>query len=164
VAKGEKPTIIPLRRKEISQMKIEISIVINRPVEEVFAVMSNHENNPKWNPATLEAKKTSAGPIGVGTIVRSVTRIAGQRLEGESEFIEYEPNRKYATRVNSGPFPMKLQETFESVEGGTRVDARIEVEPEGFFKLAEPLLAKIAKRQLEAALASLKDLMEAHAL
>src|SRR6266508_3334619 len=118
----------------MSQMKIEISIVINRPVEEVFAVMSNLENNPKWNPAALEVKKTSVGPIGVGTTWRSVTSILGQRLEGESETLEYEPNRKYATRIKSGPFPMKFQESFESIEGGTRVDARIEVEPRGFFK------------------------------
>jgi len=31
-------------------VKLEISAVINRPVEEVFAVLSNRENEPKWNP------------------------------------------------------------------------------------------------------------------
>jgi hypothetical protein len=54
--------------------------------------------------------------------------------------------------------------TFESVAGGTRVDLILEGEPGGFFKLAEPVLVNLAKRQFDAALANLKDLMEAHAL
>jgi hypothetical protein len=41
---------------------------------------------------------------------------------------------------------------------------RLEAEPGGFFKLAEPLLVSILKRQFEADLANLKDLMETHAL
>jgi hypothetical protein len=53
---------------------------------------------------------------------------------------------------------------FERIEGGTRVNATIEAEPGGFFKLAEPLIVSIAKRQFPAGFDSLKDLMEASAL
>lgn len=144
--------------------KIEISTVINRPVEEVFAVLSNAENGPKWNSSSLETKKTSAGPIGVGTTWRSVGDLIGQRVESETEIVEYEPNRSYATKSKSGPFPVENRVTFERVEGGTRVSAILKGEPGGFFKMAEPLVVRLAKRQFEAALANLKDLMEAHAL
>jgi uncharacterized membrane protein len=145
-------------------LKIEISTVINRPVEEVFAVVSNFENNPKWNPSSLEVKKTSAGPIGRGTTWRSVANVIGRRLDSESEFIEYEPNRKITSKGKQGPIQTKSQVTFEGVEGGTRVDLTLEGEPGGFFKLTEPLLVKMGKRQFEGALANLKDLMEARAL
>ncbi len=47
-------------------LKIESTTLIDRPVEEVFAVLSNVENNPKWSSAFLEVNKTSEGPIGVG--------------------------------------------------------------------------------------------------
>ena|SRR5712692_444811 len=144
--------------------KLEISTVINRPVEEVFAFLSNPENWPKWISGSIEAKKTSEGPIGVGTTWRPVNTFLGQRMEAEAECTEYEPNRRFATKSKSGPIPTKNQTTFESVEGGTRVDVRLEAEPGGFFKLAEPLLVSIVKRQFEADLANLKDLMEAHAL
>jgi hypothetical protein len=50
------------------------------------------------------------------------------------------------------------------VKGGTRIDSTFEVEPGGFFKLADPLVTRMAKRQFESDLANLKDLMEAHAL
>ena len=48
-------------------IRIETSIVINRPVKEVFAFLSNFENWPKWSPGLLENKKTSDGPISRGT-------------------------------------------------------------------------------------------------
>ncbi len=109
--------------------KLEISTVINRPVEEVFAVVSNFENGPKWNPSSIEVKKTSAGPIGRGTTWRSVANLMGQRVESESEFIEYEPNRKITSKGKQGPIATKSQLTFERVNGGTRVVAILEGEP-----------------------------------
>jgi uncharacterized protein YndB with AHSA1/START domain len=42
--------------------KFDISVTIKRPVEDVFAVISNPENAPKWQSGTLEAKQTSPGP------------------------------------------------------------------------------------------------------
>ncbi len=144
--------------------KLEISTVINRPVEEVFAVLSNPENYPKWVSGSSGVKITSAGPIGVGTTYRSVGTGLGRRIESETEFTEYEPNRRYATKSISGPFPRESSVTFERVEGGTRVAATLVAEPGGFFKLTEPLLVRMVKRQFEADLANLKDLMEAHAL
>ncbi len=144
-------------------LKIESSVVINRPLEDVFAVLSNVENNPKWSPIFLEVKKTSAGPIGVGTTYRGVAKFLGQRIETETEVTEYEPNRTIASKSKS-PFPVEVRQTFEPVEGGTRVNFTLNGEPGGFFKLAEPLVGTMARRSTEADLANLKDLMEAHAL
>ena len=145
-------------------MKFEVSIVINRPVEEVFAFLSNVESNLTWRSSQIEAKKTSDGPIGVGTTYRMVNNVLGRRLEGESEVIEYEPNRKVTVKIKSGYFPFVAQRIFEPAEGGTRVRFVVEAEPGGVFKLAEPLLASMAKRRVEADAANLKDLMEARAL
>jgi carbon monoxide dehydrogenase subunit G len=144
-------------------LKIESSTVINRPVEEVFAVLSNAENNPKWSSAFLEVNKTSEGPIGVGTTWRGVGKFLGKQIEVELEETEYEPNRK-STQKSVVPFPVHQQMAFENVDGGTRLNVRFEADPGGFFKLAEPLLASMAKRNIESELANLKDLMDAHAL
>lgn len=143
---------------------LETSTVINRPVEEVFAFVSNPENYPQWFSGSREVQITSAGPIGVGTTFRTVVSFLGRRIEGEIEFIEYEPNCSFAEKTNSGPFPVANRVTFERVEGGTRVTSTQVAEPGGFFKLAEPLLVRMIKRQYEADFANLKDLMEAHAV
>ena len=143
---------------------LELSTIINRPVEEVFAFLSNPENGPKWSAGSSEVKITSAGAIGVGTTYRSVRTFLGRRIETEAEFIEFEPNHSFAQKSKSGPFPVQNRVTFERVEGGTRVTLTLVGEPGGFFKLAEPLLVSMLKRQFEADLANLKDLMEAHAV
>jgi len=145
-------------------LKIESTTVINRPVEEVFAVLSNLENNLKWDSVALEVKKTSEGPIGVGTTWRILQKTFGKRLEIEAKFTEYEPNRKTTLKSKSGPFPVEARRTYEPVEGGTRVSHIFKIEPGGFFKLAEPLLMRLVKRGIENDLATMKDLMEAHAL
>jgi uncharacterized protein YndB with AHSA1/START domain len=144
--------------------RAEISVTIKRSVEDVFAVLSNPETSPKWSSSSLESKKTSAGPIGVGTTTRSVSKFLGRRIESESEITEFEPNRKFASQSKSGPFPLQASMTFERIEGGTRVNGIIEAEPGGFFKLAEPLIVSIAKRQFQSDFDNLKDLMEANAL
>src|SRR5215213_9634762 len=127
--------------------KIEVSTVINRPIEEVFAVLSNEENRSKWSSTTIEVKKTSEGPIGVGTTWRGVDRIFGRRMERESVFTEYEPNRKITQKSTSGPVPFEVQLMYESVEGGTRVTVIADAQPRGLFKLAGPLLMRLRKRQ-----------------
>lgn len=145
-------------------IKVELTTVINRPVEEVFTFLSDMENNLKWRSSQIEVKKTSIGPIGVGTTYHMVNNVLGSQLETEAEIIEYEPNRQFTSIDKSGKFPLIAQRTFEPVEGGTRVRLVLEAEPSGVFKLAEPLLASAAKRRTEADIATLKDLMEAHAL
>ena len=38
------------------------SVAIDRPVDEVFAFISDFENVPKWNYAIAETRKSSPGP------------------------------------------------------------------------------------------------------
>ena len=142
---------------------VEVSIVINRPLEEVFVFLSDLRNNLKWRSGMIEAEKTSAGPIGVGTTYRMVNDLFGRRIEGEAEVTEYEPNRKYATMNKSG-LPIETKRIFEAVDGGTRVTFAVKAELGGLFKLAEPLVASMGKRRLEADAAMVKEFIEAGAL
>lgn len=141
--------------------KIELRVAIDRPLEQVFAFMSDFENNRKWQSSLVEVKKVSKGPMGVGTIYRAVTIILGRRFETEQQVTEYEPNRIIARKTVSGPFPFEVHVKFERTAGGTLIDATMDGEPRGFFKMAEPLIERAIKRQFDSDLATLKDLMEA---
>ena len=142
----------------------EMSIVINRPIEEVFAVLANLENDIKWRSEWVETRKTSEGPIGVGSTFCLTGEFLGRRVPTTYEVIEYEPNRSAAWKVVSGPLPLKFQRTFEPVEGGTCFTIRYEVEVRGFFKLVMSLLARPVKRQHQGDLRKVKELMETRAL
>ncbi len=141
--------------------KLEAGITINRPVEEVFAFTSNPENEPLWRPELLELEKTSEGPIGVGTTFREVMQFLGRRIENTGEITKYEPNKMMAVKTTSGPVPMEITGTYQPVEGGTELTFEVEGEVGGFFRFAEPLVARMGKRQMETQLANIKDLLEA---
>jgi len=141
-------------------VKIEMDVVINRPVKEVFAFVSNVENDPKWSLGTLENKFTSKGPIGKGSTFKEVTMFLGRKIESIGEYVEYVPNKKIVCRVASGPMPAEGKFYFEATNGGTKITMTMEIEIGKFFKLAEPLLVRMFKRQLEAEHANLKDLLE----
>jgi polyketide cyclase/dehydrase/lipid transport protein len=144
-------------------INVQISIVINRPLEEVFVFLSNLENNLKWRSGMIKAEKISEGPIGVGTTYRMINNFFGRQVEGEAVVTEYELNRKYATMNKSG-LPIKTQRVFEPIEGGTRVTFSVETEVGAFFKLVEPLMARIGKRRLEADALMVKEVIESGAL
>ena len=143
--------------------KIENSVVIKRPIEEVFAFMANPENTPLWAGVVREVKLTSEGPIGVGTTYNTVIDLMGRRIESKNEVTEYEPNSKSSTKTTSGPMPLETSMTLKAVEGGTEVTNSAKLEGAGVFKLAEPIFARMANRQVETDFANVKDLLEAQA-
>jgi uncharacterized protein YndB with AHSA1/START domain len=141
-------------------VKVEKSVVINRPIEEVFAYVTNPDNVAEWAGPVTEAKQTSEGPVGVGTTSTRVTEFLGRRSESIYEVTEYEPNRKFAEKTTSGTLQTAEIITFESADGGTKVTIGGEVEATGFGKIAEPVFARMAKRQLDTDISNLKDLLE----
>jgi hypothetical protein len=56
------------------------SVVINRPVEQVFAFVSDLENDPLWTPGAV-MRRTSQGPLGVGTTFQQYDRFMGRRMD-----------------------------------------------------------------------------------
>jgi uncharacterized protein YndB with AHSA1/START domain len=49
--------------------RVEHSVVIDRPVEDVFRYVTTYERHPEWCTETEEAGATSEGPTGVGNLV-----------------------------------------------------------------------------------------------
>lgn len=141
-------------------IRIRNSIVINRPIEEVFEFLANPENNPKWNPMAKEIKITSEGPIGVGTTGISVGETLGRRIETVFVYDVYEPPMKVTGHTTSGSMEVWMSNTFESLEGGTMVTYGLKVKLGGLMKLAEPIVAMSMKQQTKKDFTRLKELLE----
>jgi uncharacterized protein YndB with AHSA1/START domain len=144
-------------------LRAEVSTTIKRPVEEVFAVISDASKDERWISSVSETTQTSDGPIGEGTTWHSVSKFLGRRMEMDITYTEFEPNRRLAFDM-TGPFPVTMAFTFEPESDGTRVEQVVDAEPGGFFKIVGPLLVAAAKRQFQNDLDNLRDLMEADAL
>lgn len=140
-------------------IKLEMSVHINRPVAEVFEYLTDPARTPAWN-ATIEEATASETPLRVGTRVRTRMRMLGRTIEGTYEVVEYEPNKRFAWKGEE-PFPMKGINTYQTENGGTRIVSSSEGELGGFFKLSEPILARIVKKQLQVQFETAKELLEA---
>jgi uncharacterized protein YndB with AHSA1/START domain len=141
--------------------RLQRSITIKRPIEDVFAFVSNSENRPEWMHVT-EVKKLTKGPIGVGTTFSSVVDTPERRWESTLEVVEYQPGERYAFRAES-PVPLQLDHLFKPVAGGTRVTLRLEAEYTGVSRLARPFVNLATRRQMHVDLVALKKCLEGRA-
>ncbi len=140
-------------------IRIQANVTINRPLEEVFRFMTDHQNALQWQSGLLEARVTN-DVVGVGKTWVDVVQFLGRRIEVASELTEYEPLRAVGFKSTSGPIPLEGRYAFESDGAGTKVTFNLQGEAGGFFKLAEPIVARSTQRQWETNLANLKDLLE----
>lgn len=144
-------------------LKINYSVVIERPQSEVFAYVTDIENMAVWSSEVEKAWKTSEGPMGKGTTFSSVAKVLGREIENTIEVTEYEPNKKWSLRPTSGPVSGDIEFHFEPAAGGTKFSVDLDADAGGFFKLGEPLVNRMLQRQYETNGATLKDILEAQA-
>ncbi|MGE5601961.1 MAG: SRPBCC family protein, partial [Nitrososphaerales archaeon] len=96
-------------------IKEEHSIVIRRPVDEVFTFVSDQTNAPRWQQGLLEARRITEGVPGVGTRHVFVRKFLGRRLEAGNEYVEFEPNKKIVFKNTSGPMEFRAWYVTEAV-------------------------------------------------
>jgi uncharacterized membrane protein len=143
-------------------MRVEESIEINRPLEEVFNYVSDVDNYPEWMAHALEVLKNTEGSPQQSDRFIVAIKSVGRRFETPYERTSFEANRRYTDRAVGGPIPNQRWDcTFEEVPGGTRVTRAVDAEPAGLLKLLEPLQKRAAERQLRKDLQTLKDVLEA---
>jgi uncharacterized protein YndB with AHSA1/START domain len=143
-------------------IKEERSVVIDRPIEEVFAYVTDQTNTPNWQAGLVDVQRTTAGPIGVGTKHTFVRNFIGRRMEADNEYVAYEPDRLVTFRTTSGP-SLVASYLFDTVPEGTRVTSRVELQGAGLFGLLEPVIGAGLRREMKLALPALKTLLESRA-
>lgn len=144
--------------------KLEVSVEINRPMDEVRAFVDDSNNDPIWQTSVLESEKKTPGVPDVGTVYHVKEKFLGRVIEEDWEVVEHAADGSYwKSRSITGPFPMETSMRFESTENGTRIVRTLSVDVGRFFKIASPVVGHIAKRELEMDFANLKELLEAGA-
>jgi len=144
--------------------KLEASVEINRPIEEVIAFVDDNTNDPVWQTSVLESEKKSDGPATVGTIYHFKEKFMGRVIEQDWEVTaRNEDGSAWSSKSKGGPFPMEATMTFEATGEDTRVSRTLSIDVGRFFKVASPVVGHIAKREMDMDFANLKELLEATA-
>jgi uncharacterized membrane protein len=105
-------------------MRVEESILIDRPAEAVFEFLSVRTNDPVWMASVTESEWLDpAAPMGVGRRGRMVMQAIGRR-EYLDEVTEYEPSRRIAHRSVAGPMVIHTACLAEPAGSGCRATVR----------------------------------------
>ena len=144
--------------------RVSTSIFIERPIEDVFAVLTNVENTEKWFPARVKEWWTSEPPHGPGSTRHAVVTMGWFRSENDAVATVYEVPRRAVMEGTSKNAPFEASLNFAPVEGGTRVEATTELFLRGPAKLVGPLFARWYGSNWDRGLVKLKAMMESRQL
>jgi len=140
--------------------EIRGAVDILRPVEDVFAFLSEPENNLQWETGLVEMKKTTEGPLAVGSKGRRVEKLFGTD-EGTWEITEHVPNESLGMTFESQRIVGTAGYKLESTDGGTRLNYWFTGNfKKILFKLLMPLMMPMFRRQVRKDYAKLKGILE----
>ena len=138
-----------------------VSVLIARPIEEVFAFVEDARNRPRWDDSVDSEELTSPEPISVGTTVRTRLRSMGREYVYTWEVVEHRPPSRMRIESTSGPFPTTLEYELGERDGATALDFSVSGRPSGVLRLFEPVIARNTQRNIDRGFARLKELLEA---
>jgi uncharacterized protein YndB with AHSA1/START domain len=139
----------------------ETEVGIDRPVEEVFAFVSDPLNLPRWNSAVEAVGKTSAGDNGGASTYSMERKLPTGRAVNELEVVASEPPREFAIRTTAGPTPFLYRYQFSAENGETVMKLDAEVELPGAAAFLPQLARRLVKKGVNDNLATLKQILEA---
>ena len=102
-------------------MRIVEHVRIERPAEEVWAVVADLETHLAWRPALIEFRQVSEGPLGVGSRIREVLRWRGRELVLDDAVTAFDPLRHFGIRGSWKAADFELDLTLESTSDGATI-------------------------------------------
>ena len=136
----------------------EVSIYLNRPVEQVFAYLMEPRNLSAWQSNLVETAQLTE-PLRVGTRFREVRRMGPRQAEIQAEITACEPNKFFATKTLTKPH-VTVSYTFEPKNDGAQLYYRFVMQTSGMMRLLEPLIASSIKKDSLSDFETLKRVLE----
>lgn len=142
-------------------MHYEASVLVRRPIEEVWAFLTDPLNLPRWSDAWRGSHLTSPGPIRPGTTFQGRRVILGVAIPWNGEVIEWDPPNTFGYSVMVLGARSRMRMRLESTLDGTRVVRVGEREPRPAQQLLSRILGPWLVRHHDARDQRLKQLLEA---
>ena len=146
-------------------MKVQTSIVIDRPIEQVWAYLDDHSHELEWRSTSLKRlDQAGKGPTGVGTRFEGVMAMGPRDYPYVNELTVYEPPRRVSWKaISSAGWVVGSSGSYilERDGDGTRLTHEIDMEPnKPAGRVVMPLLAAVGSRAVMPMLVKLKAAVE----
>ena len=141
-------------------LKFSADLKINRPVDQVFAWLTNAANQGKFDKSSLKMEALTPGPWQTGSQFRELRDLGGRKVEVLSEIAELVPNRRFVVRSKTGPGWLGVWE-FEPEGAETRLRWTGQMTMKGLARFLEPFIGKQMGAQIDRQFSQLPGLIEA---
>jgi len=139
-------------------VRIELTIDVARPAEEVFAHLVDLDRLPDWQESAVESR--ADGPLAEGVRIFECRRALGREVHSELEVTEFEPPRRFMLKTLKGPVKFTVDHRLAQADGGTRLTVVAEGKAGGLMRLGEPMLARTVEAEMQKDFERLKELLE----
>ena len=136
-------------------------ITIARPIDDVFAVLTDVEKTGMWFPGDVTEHWTSPPPHGIGSTRRAVVRMGRRQTENDAVVTEYDPPNRAEMKGIGPNAPFVATLSFAPADGGTQVTVTTQFLFQGLMRVIGPPFAAWYARSWNRGLRTLKSMMEA---
>jgi uncharacterized protein YndB with AHSA1/START domain len=136
------------------------SVRIKRPIDEVFAYVSDPLNFPRWNSAVRAVWQTHGRESAVGSKYTMERELPSAAVQNELELFAREHPTEFGIRTTSGPTPFTYRYGFAAANGQTVVQLDAVLVRDGATALLGPLVGRAVKRGVDDNFAELKRILE----
>jgi len=137
----------------------EVTIHLNRPVEQVFAFLMDTGKLSTWQSNLIKTEQITEGPLRAGSRFREVRRLGRRESEIQGEITVFEPNKRFETKTLTKP-QVTVSYSFEAEDGGTRLKHKFVMLTSGLMRLLEPLIAGSIKKESASDFETLQRILE----
>jgi uncharacterized protein YndB with AHSA1/START domain len=137
----------------------EVTIHLDKPVEQVFAFLIDTNKLATWQSNLIKSEPLTEGPLRTGSRFREVRRINNKEEEIQGEITALEPNKRLETKTVTKPEAM-VSYSLDPEQGGTRLRYKFVLITSGMMRLLEPMIASSIKKDTKADFETLKRVLE----
>jgi uncharacterized protein YndB with AHSA1/START domain len=136
-------------------VSVQRTIVINRPVSEVFSYFADVTNDPQWRGHGVK-EISLEGTMGQGAHVRQKIAAGGPfgDVRADMDVVVYEPPTTLTFQVTTGPVRPRVEFTFTPVATGTQVSFSMDAQLSGMKKA---VMGGMVEKSMQAEAASLDN-------
>lgn len=137
-------------------MDLSATTTIHVPIETVYRYVSDPGNDVNWRTGVTESGLTTDPPLAQGS--EGYVKVGSQI--GRWKVTTIEPGVSVDWDLTEGPYAGSGGYRLEDVDGSTRFTLVADVEPQGFYRLLGPIFARLGRKQNQADVETLKNLLE----
>ena len=144
-------------------IQLAADVDIPRSAHDVFALLDDFTNTPRWTSRCVEVRQVSPGPRAVGATLHYTYQEPGRRGTMDGVVVEYVPDARLLLRFSDKMLDVEVGFALHATDASTtHVHHTIAILPKTLLmKLMAPIIRRATTQQVKQQVAALMQLLPA---